>query len=427
MKKTIFIFLALLISTFSIAQKKELIAVEEALKNGKIIEAKKTLLNISSVTQNTNIESKALYYFLKGKTYQQLSEKETDNEAYLEISGEAYNKLLDLEREYKEFNFINQARQNLKTVISKLVDKAIIAQQGKDYNKASNILYTSYTLKPENKDFLYFAASNSLTGKDYDKALKYYEELQANNYTGQKTLYYAKNVSTGKIELFQDKEVRDLSIRSNTHVNGSEKQSQSRLPEIVKNISWIYANYSNNYYKALAAVEEAIKISPEDTSLLLTKGNIYYKMGDMTMFKETMKEIVKINPNDVNAYYNIGVVSAENGDIQEARDSYKKALDLDPKYINARINLSKTYMDEASNIADKMNNLGNSFAEKQKIEEYQKQQIDLYRKSAEILEKAIEIDPKKVEVLKQLKGLYAFLEEEDKLQMVEMKLADLGQ
>lgn len=389
MKKTIFVFLALLISTLSFTQEKQLIAIEEALNEGKIIEAKRMLKNISSIIQNNNFKSKAFYYFLKGKTYQQLSTKEIDTEVSLKTSGEAYNKLISFEREHKDFNFTNQAKQNLQIVTSKLLDRALTAQQEKDYNKASNILYTIYRLEPENQDLLYFAASNSITGKDYDKALKHYEELLANNYIGEKTI--------------------------------------SRLPEILKNISWIYTNYIGDNKKALAATEEAIKISPEDTSLLLTKGNIYYKMGDTVKFKEIMEEIISINPNNVDSYYNIGVISAENGNIEEARVAYEKVLELDPGYTNASINLTKTYLDEASNVADKMNNLGSSSTDNKKFNEYQKQQIDLYRKALIILENTTEITPDNLSVLNQLKGLYTFLGEDEKLKKLKAKLIELGQ
>lgn len=427
MKKTILIFSALFITAFSFAQKKELRTVEKALKKGNTAEAKTMLSSISSTIESADAKYKAQYYFLKGKTYQELADKGMDTDASLKTAGEAYNKLLAFEREQKEFKYTKQARPNLQTMISKMVDKAINAQNAKDYAKASDLLYLTYTLQSENKDFLYFAASNSITGKDYDKALKYYEELKEANYTGVKTQYFAINVSTGKKEPFQDKQVRDLSVRSKSHASPTEEKSKSRLPEIVKNISWIYTNHIGDNEKALKAVEDAIAINPDDPSLLLTKGNIYYKMGDTAKFKEIMKEIITKNPNDVDSYYNIGVISAENGDIEEAREAYIKVLELDPGYINAGINLSKTYLDEASDVVDKMNELGSSSADNKKFEEYQKEQTILYRKSLVILEGISENVPDDVSILKQLKGLYSFLGEDDKFKKVKAKLAELGQ
>ncbi|WP_420574223.1 tetratricopeptide repeat protein [Kordia sp.] len=427
MKKTILIFSAMLITAFSFAQKKELRAVEKALKKGNTVEAKEVLASISSTIENADAKYKAKYYFLKGSTYQELADKGMDADASLKIAGEAYNKLFAFEKEQKEFKYTKDAKPKLQTMISKLVDKAIASQKAKDFDKASDILYLTYTLQPENKDLLYYAASNSISGKDYDTALKYYEELKAANYTGVKTQYFATNVANGKKESFPDKTIRDLSVKSKSHSNPTTEKTKSRLPEIVKNVSWIYTNHIGDNEKALKAVEEAIAVNPNDSSLLLTKGNIYYKMGDTAKFKEIMKEIITKNPNDVDSYYNIGVISAENGDVEEARSAYRKVLELDPGYINAGINLSKTYLDEASDIVDKMNELGNSSADNKKFEEYQGQQTALYRKSLKVLEGISESVPDDVQILKQLKGLYSFLGEDDKFKKVKARLAELGQ
>jgi len=427
MKKTILIFSALLMTAFSFAQKKELKAAEKALKKGNTVEAKELLTSISSTIESADAKYKAHYYFLKGKIYQNMADKGMDTDASLKTAGEAYNTLLDFEREQKLFKYTKEAKPNLQTMVSKLVDKAIDAQNAKDNTKAASFLYTAYTLQPENKDLLYFAASNSISAQDYDTALKYYHKLKDMNYTGVQTKYYAVNVSTGKKEPFQDKNIRDLSVRSKSHSNPTQEKTKSRLPEIVKNISWIYTNHVGDNEKALAAVEDAIKVSPNDPSLLLTKGNIYYKMGDTKKFKEIMQEIITKNPNDVDSYYNIGVISAENGDVEEARAAYRKVLELDPGYVNAGVNLSKTYLDEASEVVDKMNELGSSAADNKKFEEYQKQQTSLYKESLKILEGIIENVPDDVSILKQLKGLYSFLGEDDKFKKVKAKLAELGQ
>ena len=96
------------------------------------------------------------------------------------------------------------------------------------------------------------------------------------NYTGVKTQYFAKNKVTGEKESFPDKTVRDFSIKGGTHSEPSDKKTTSRLPEIVKNISWIYSNYIGDNEKALVAVDEAIAANPEDASLLLAKAKIYF-------------------------------------------------------------------------------------------------------------------------------------------------------
>lgn len=315
----------------------------------------------------------------------------------------------------------------IKQKVSNLVSEAIKAQRTKDFKKASDILYQAYELDTSNKNYLYYAASNSLTAKDYDKALTYYEALRKENYTGVKTRYFAVNKSTGLKEAFSGKEVRDIAVKSGSHQEASEVKTKSKLPEIVKNISWIYLNHVRDSKKALAAVNEAIAANPNDVSLQLTKGQIHYIQGEKDKFKKTMQAIIAKHPNDVDSHYNIAVVCAETGEIEEARAIYMKVLKLNPKYVNAGINLSKTYLDEAAKVVDEMNKLGMSDADNKKFEALKTKQTELYKESLKVLEPLSKNVPDNIQILRQLKGLYSFLGEDDKFKSVQSKLSELGQ
>ena len=133
MKKTILIFSAMLITAFSFAQKKELKAVEKALKKGNTVEAKAALSSISSTIESADAKYKAQYYFIKGRTYQELAEKGMDTDASLKTAGDAYNKLFAFEKEQNEFEYTKEAKPMLQTMISKMVEKAIDAQKAKDF------------------------------------------------------------------------------------------------------------------------------------------------------------------------------------------------------------------------------------------------------------------------------------------------------
>ncbi|WP_298419657.1 tetratricopeptide repeat protein [uncultured Kordia sp.] len=427
MKKTISIFAALLITAFTFAQKKELRAAEKALKKGNTVEAKTAITSVESMIDGADAKYKAQYYFLKGKTYFELAKKGMDAENSYKTASDNFKKLLEFEKEQKKFKYTQETKPLMQEMVSKLVDNAITAQKAKDYKKAADILYMTYKMDTSNKDYLYFAASNSITGKNFDDALKYYEELKDLNYTGVKTQYYAINVSTGKKESFPEKTVRDFSVRGGTHKDATQEETKSRLPEIIKNISWIYSNHIGDNEKALVAVDEAIAANPNDASLLLAKGKIYYDQGKKDKFKEIMQEIITKNPNDADSHYNIGVISAENGEVEEARKAYIRVLKIDPGYTNAGINLSKTYIDEAADVVDKMNQLGNSSADNKKFDELQAKQTELYRESLKVLEALSIKIPDNVQILKQLKGLYSFLGEDDKMKAVKAKLVELGQ
>ena len=48
-----------------------------------------------------------------------------------------------------------------------------------------------YNVDQEQKDYLYYAASSAVNGGDFDRALKYYQELKDMNYSGSVEKFYA--------------------------------------------------------------------------------------------------------------------------------------------------------------------------------------------------------------------------------------------
>ena len=74
-----------------------------------------------------------------------------------------------------------------------------------------------------------------------------------------------------------------------------------------------------------------------------------------------------------------------------------------------------------------MNALGTTIEDNSKFEAYQKQQADLYKQSSIILEEILISTPNNISILKQLKGLYSFLQEDVKFNIINAKLIELGQ
>ena len=97
----------------------------------------------------------------------------------------------------------------------------------------------------KNKDYLYYAAGSAVNSKEYDKALDYYVELKENNYTGVIDEYYITNNETGEEEKVSETEF-DLLKSSKDYSNPRVGQTESRYPEIVKNIALIYVQQGKN-------------------------------------------------------------------------------------------------------------------------------------------------------------------------------------
>ncbi|MGS2763306.1 tetratricopeptide repeat protein [Sinomicrobium sp. M5D2P9] len=420
MKKKIFIFSALLISSLSIAQKKELRDAEKALKKGSIEDARTALQSVESSISSADDKFKAQYYFLDGKLNYEEAKKGGDSDASYQKAVESFKQLIDVEKESGSEKYTGEASQLIQTISADLVNSAVEDNQNQDYAAAAKKLYMAYQLDTNNQDYLYYAASSAVNGEDYDTALKYYEELKELGYTGEAVKYYATNKETGeKEELSKDQ--RDLMIKAGTHEKPTDEKSESRFPEIVKNIALIYSQKGDDE-KAIEAVKEARKVDPEDVNLLMTEANLYIKLGQKDKFKEVMQQAIQKDPKNPMLYYNLGVITGEQGNKEEARKYYEKAIELDPEYEASYMNMASLVLGEEVAIVDEMNSLGTSKADNKRYDELKAKREGLYKEAVPYLEKILSLNPNSVEATKTLMNIYGSIGEDGKYQELKSKL-----
>ncbi len=385
------------------SQKTELKAAEKALKSGDATSAKASLDGIQGMISGEDEKIQADYFFLRGKTYADLAKK-GDNEAFDEAIS-SFKKVLSIEG--PKGKHTDETNQRLAAITADLVNSAVEDNGNKEYKKAAEKLYLSYTLSPKDTIYLYYAASSAVNGGHYEEALGYYEELREINYDGSGIIYKATNIESGQEEVME-KIQRDLMIKSGTYKDPIDEKTPSKNAEIVKNMALIYSQLGQDD-KALAAFSDARAKNPDDVNLVLNEANLYYKMGDKDKFKELMAEAARMAPDNADLQYNIGVINMEQGNVKEAREAYNRALEIDPSYVNAQLNLSTTYVDEGNGLIDEMNSLGNSKADIARYEEIKKEKDDMFREGATVLEQALKINPENQSVMTQLKNIYGAL------------------
>lgn len=410
MKKQIVVALALLIGAFSFAQKKELKAVEKAIKANNFAEAKSVLTQIESLIGSADEKTQSKYYLLKGQAlYANGAGSNADFESAIENfdkAGSAYA---------SEINTVKAG------MLQSVLTKANTALENKDYASSSKGFEYAYKLSPKDTMYLYFAASTAVNGQDYDKALVMYEELKDLGYTGIAEEYYAFNKEEGTEELFGSKQLRDLSVKAGTHVKPEDKMTDSKLSEIVKNIALIYISQEKNE-KAIEAMKDARAANPGDLNLLLSEANVHYKMGHIEEFKALMQEATAMNPADPELQFNLGVLSFESGDKESAKTYYQKAIDLDPGYINAQINMAALILDSEQAIVDEMNNLGTSAADDRKYDELKEKRQQVYRDAVPYLLAALKTQPKNLQAAKTLMNIYSAIGETAKFKELKDKV-----
>ena len=395
--KTYYSLILAFVVAFSLtAQKKELKAAQ------KLVDAASYDAAFSSLTENADLLSSAEpkyashYHYLLGVTLQAKKE-------FLTVVAE-FDKVKSIEKEAGLNKYTQLINGNKPSLVADVVNQAVSYNTDENYKDAGELLYLAYELDDENLDYLYYAASSAVNSGDFEKALPYYLTLKEKNYTGSVTKFYATEVSTG-VESEVDQNTYKIYEKSKEFTNLRTGLSESRLPEIVKNIALIHVSNGDNE-AAMTAIKDARKLSPKDVGLILTEADLYIKLGDETRFGALMQEAIAQDPTNAMLYYNLGVVNGNEGKRDEAIGYYKKAIELDPTYEASYLNLSSIILEGESSIVEQMNNLGTSAADNRKYDVLKAKREALFLEAAPFLEQLVKINPKNIEAITTLKNIF---------------------
>lgn len=273
-----------------------------------------------------------------------------------------------------------------------ILNYAIALEGKKMFKESSEVLYAVYKLDPKDAEYLYYAATYALNAKEYDASLKYYNELKAINYTGEKTNYFAKNKANDQEDAFPSKKERDDMVKIGSHSTPRDEKVPSKKADIYKGIASVLIEQGKDE-EAKAALAEARKLNPNDTSLILAEADLYYKLKDVESYKRLIKEALEKDPNDVNLVFNLGVTSANSNDLVDAEKYYRRAIEIDPQYFNAYLNLSELLLRSDGNFVKEMNKLGNSEKDNKRYDVLKAERAKNLNKVITVLEKALQIEP----------------------------------
>jgi tetratricopeptide (TPR) repeat protein len=425
--KKLAILMMLMICSNSFTQKKELRQINKLISESFFNEAESSLEAISSLVEVSDDKIKAQYYFYLAKVSNELEKFNDAITAYenlKSINDSAYSTIIKT-----EFDFLYSQ------IETSIINSAVEDNRNSNYSVASDKLIMAYRMNEEkNKDYLYYAAGSAVNSKEYDKALDYYVELKENNYTGVIDEYYITNNETGEEEKVSETEF-DLLKNSKDYSNPRVGQTESRYPEIVKNIALIYVQQGKNDV-AIEAIQEARSIQPDDTSLILNEADLYIRISNNSddeserdlyrkKFKELMELAITKDPENGILYYNLGVISSEQGENDSALEYYKKAIEFKPDYVDAYLNLVAVILDGEQSIVDEMNNLGTSKKDNIRYDELKVEREDLYKECIPFLEKLIGVSPTNIDALNTLKNIYGVLGENEKFKDISAKINEI--
>ena len=390
MKKLIILTLLFTFS-FSTAQKKELRNANKFFVSGEYASAIDLLDSTKDLFDSSDDKIKAQAMLLYGKLHTTMED--------FELAIKAFDMSKNLG---SSDQVLNPELRKLETAI---ITSAVGDNETEDFNAAAKKLKMVYDLNTEtNSEYLYYAASSAVNSLDYPLALEYYELLRDIKYEGIETKFYITEVSSGNEIEINDEVQFKLLQRSKDYSDAREEETDSKFPEIVKNIALIYKELGQND-KALAAIEAARSSNPDDVGLIITAANIYFELGNKEAFKVAMSEAIEKEPNNAVLYYNLGVVSAELGEKDVAISYYQTSIDLDPSNENSYLNLVALILDGEEDIVSEMNSLGTSRADNMKYDELKESRENLYKQTVPILKDLIDIN-NNIEAIRTLMNIY---------------------
>ena len=394
MIKKFFILVFIFTLSLTHGQKKELKKAIKLFEAGDVKGAKDLLDTSSSLFQGVDVKTTNQKLYLEGRISQANKNFQLAFDKFKAFSASGG----------KDLNYDNQ----IETLTSDIVNSAIEDNAEKRFETATAKLYLAYEINPEqNKDYLYYAASSSVNSRDFETALKFYILLKEIKYDGIVTKYMAKSVETGEDEEFPSKSEYDLYKKTKQFTDFREELTESRYPEIIKNVALIYAQLGDNE-NAMKAVKEARETDPKDLNLILTEANLYIQLKENDRFEALMNEAIEQDPNNATLYFNLGVISAQRGDKEKANGYYRKAIEIDPSFESGYLNLVTLILEGENTIVEEMNNLGTSRADNARYDELKLKREGLYKECVPILEKLIEVSKNK-EAVKTLMNIYGTL------------------
>ena len=390
MKKLI-LYTFLFSISFSTAQKKELRNANKFFTSGEYASAIDLLDSSKEIFDSSDDKIKSQAMLLYGKLHTAMED------FALAMNAFDISKNLGISDQ-----LLNPEISKLETA---LITSAVGDNETENFSSAAKKLKMVYDLnKDNNEEYLFYAASSAVNSLDYPLALEYYEILRDIKYEGIETKFYITEVSSGnEIEINSETEFKLLQ-KSKDYMNPREEETESKFPEIVKNIALIYKELGQND-KALAAIEAARSSNPDDVGLIITAANIYFELDNKEAFKVAMSEAIEKEPNNPVLYYNLGVVSGELGEKDVAISYYEKSIELDPTNENSYLNLVALILEGEQDIVDQMNSLGTSRSDNLKYDELKEVRENLYKECVPILQDLISIN-NNVEAIRTLMNIY---------------------
>jgi tetratricopeptide (TPR) repeat protein len=419
-KKIILIFC--LSVFYSFGQKKELKAVEKALKSKNFLSAKENLIVAEKYDfSNVDLKTKVKYHYLKGVAYYAEGEASFVDS---KLSLENFEKVILFEKKSKSKTYTEKVKSLKIIMLNKFIENAKNSLELKDYYTSYSNLEYAFRVSPSDTLYLYNAALLATESKDFDVAMRFYSELEDLAFTGVTTNYYAVDLVSGEEQSFATESNRNLFVKAGSHKDPRNELTESVELNVFRSMAAIHKN-NGDRKNALLYINKAKEINPNDINLILLESNIQWELGDVKLYKKLISRALEINPSNADLLFNLGVVSADNDDIENAKMYYDKAISVNPNYTKAYLNIAALILSQEEGIIEEMNSLGTSNADYNRYDDLQDIRNNIYQEAIPYLETILSIENDNINAARTLRNIFSAVGDEVNYKLMKEKVEEL--
>lgn len=291
--------------------------------------------------------------------------------------------------------------------------------QAKKYEVAGNEFLKAYYLYAAvgnaNDLLKYYAGISKLQTEDKREAAELLQNLVDKGFDGVQTNYYAIDKESGKKVSFSSKEDMDTQVKLGLASKPEVEKTESLEEELLSNTT--YAWYVlEEWENALAVGKNGLKKFPKNENMNQLVSGVYYKSGNVDEFVKDLKvKAENGNATAVDLFNLAKSIEDGEGDIEEAKKYYQMSIEKDPKYTDSYLNLALAIIKDEKDYVELMNNnLGTSSKEKKVYAENKKKRQQLYKDALPYLEKAYELNPDDLNLIKVLRNTYEVVNNDEK-------------
>ena len=207
----------------------------------------------------------------------------------------------------------------------------------------------------------------------------------------------------------------------------SMKHSDPLLYELLAKEYWQLGEKE----KSIEILDEAVEKFPRNKDLFLLEIDYLMRTGNTKKAVERLDGAIKLDPTNVDIrvlqaqlYEVLAKIERENAKAltEKARNAYNNVLKQQPNNWKANYNLALSYYNEGVNM---MNDLSEDDEDIFALMEIQDEAIVLFKKAKPFMEKAHELQPKNLDILIGLSGIYFSLNNADKASQIQQEISQL--